>query len=134
MCLQVCYRLLPALVRRRQVCAYLLQLEPWQALLHAFASGNAHLSQQLPQKQQRILARSLVAATVGCADEASAEQYLQQLLGRTARQVVELAGQPPAQLAALSQRAEMQTQVSTQPSFSGGTAATGMHALVHVLR
>jgi hypothetical protein len=54
--------LLPALVRRRACAARLLGCDAWRQLGGAFAARDALLSQGLPQKQQRALARSLCAA------------------------------------------------------------------------
>ncbi len=110
--LQVCNELLPVLVGRAAVCSRLLQLEPWQALVHAFASRDERLSRQLALKLHRSLARSLCAAAAGYGeDAASAGLYVEHVLGALAGAVEGLAAQPAAQLAATMQRADAQLEV-----------------------
>ena len=107
---QVCYSLLPSLVQRKGLCRRLLLLPSWQQLLAAFAQGEALLTQQLGQKQQRALARSLTAAAMGCEGEVAVGGYVGQLLGRTVGEVEGLAG-GQQQLGVLAQRADVQVKV-----------------------
>ncbi|GBF98214.1 hypothetical protein Rsub_10714, partial [Raphidocelis subcapitata] len=116
--------LLPVLVRRRAAAARLLSSEPWRALAGAFARREPVLARDLPQKQQRALARSLCAAAAAFAGDHSAGngrppgegaraagEYVRQLMEPAARELAALAAHAPAQLAAAAERADVQLQV-----------------------
>lgn len=73
-------RLLPALLRRKESCRLLLQLQPWQELATAFA-GQAPGIRSLGDRSLRWLARSLVLPAGSLTDAAAISQYLHQLVG-----------------------------------------------------
>jgi len=136
----VTHTLLPVLVRRRAAAGRLLGTEAWQQLAGAFARRDSLIARDLPQKQQRALARSLCAAAAvfesssnghGLHEQQPQHQqqagvYVQQLMEPAVRELGGLASLPPAQLAAATERADVQLQVgrcwcwSRLASFTSG--------------
>ena len=98
----VCRVLLPSLVRRRRACAVLVgrPLDGWRQLCAAFASRDALLAVQLPQKAQRFLAQALCEAAAGLPTGEQQHSYVTQLIGPAAAELAALAAAPAAQLAA----------------------------------
>jgi hypothetical protein len=122
----VTHALLPVLVRRRAAAARLLGAEAWQQLAAAFARRDSLIARELPQKQQRALAKSLCAAAAAFdaagsnggagghhhqQQQQQAGAYVQQLMEPAVRELGALASHPAAQLAAAAERADVQLQV-----------------------
>jgi len=98
----VSFQLLPALVRRRNICVHLVSLEAWQELAHAFAFQQATLS-TLASPIQRALSEALCRSAGGMSSGDATNQYVRDLLGPITRN-----------LATLSKREDLQT-FSQQP-------------------
>ncbi|XP_073000684.1 uncharacterized protein [Typha latifolia] len=82
-----CQKLLAALVRQKNICARLVQLEPWRDLARAFANESTLFS--IDARLQRSLAETLVC-TVSCMKDPEASiQYLRELLGPMTRCLVD---------------------------------------------
>ncbi|KAG6541019.1 hypothetical protein Mapa_017592 [Marchantia paleacea] len=76
----VCFQFLPALVRRRNICAHLVTMEAWQELAHAFAYQQPTLS-ALAAPIQRALSEALCKSAAGMSSGDATNQYVKDLLG-----------------------------------------------------
>ncbi|KAL3681977.1 hypothetical protein R1sor_024933 [Riccia sorocarpa] len=76
----VCFQLLPALVRRRNICAHLVTMDSWQELAHAFAYQQPTLS-ALAAPIQRALSEALCKSAAGMSSGEATNQYVKDLLG-----------------------------------------------------
>ncbi|KAL2619846.1 hypothetical protein R1flu_000051 [Riccia fluitans] len=76
----VCFQFLPALVRRRNICAHLVTMDAWQELAHAFAYQQPTLS-ALAAPIQRALSEALCKSAAGMSSGDATNQYVKDLLG-----------------------------------------------------
>ncbi|XP_016499836.1 uncharacterized protein LOC107818350 isoform X3 [Nicotiana tabacum] len=83
-----CHELLHGLVRRKNVCAHLLELESWRELANAFASERTLFS--LNAAHQRSLAQTLVLSASGMKIPEASSQYVRNLTNHMTAYLVEL--------------------------------------------
>ncbi|KAG9445689.1 hypothetical protein H6P81_011817 [Aristolochia fimbriata] len=83
-----CYQLLPALVRRKNVCANLITLDSWHNLLNAFA--NERILFSLVGPLQRSIAESICHSASGIKNSEAANQYVRDLMGPMAAYIVDV--------------------------------------------
>ncbi|KAL5702296.1 hypothetical protein ACHQM5_027530 [Ranunculus cassubicifolius] len=83
-----CYQLLPALVRRKNVCMHLVTLDSWRNLANVFANERSLFSLSAPY--QRALADTLVHSATGMSSPEASNQYVRDLMRQMAAYVVDL--------------------------------------------
>ncbi|XP_009631652.1 uncharacterized protein [Nicotiana tomentosiformis] len=83
-----CHELLHGLVRRKNVCAHLLELESWRELANAFANERTLFS--LNAAHQRSLAQTLVLSASGMKIPEASSQYVRNLTNHMTAYLVEL--------------------------------------------
>eukprot|EP01018_Ginkgo_biloba_P030182 Gb_04408 [translate_table: standard] len=74
-----CFQLLPALVRRRNICAQLVTMDPWKELANAFSNERTLFSLAAPL--QRSLAETLCRSAYGMGSPDTTNQYVRDLMG-----------------------------------------------------
>ncbi|KAH9315354.1 hypothetical protein KI387_023981, partial [Taxus chinensis] len=84
----VCFKLLCALVRRRNICIHLVTLDPWKEFANAFANERTLLS--LPARLQRSLAESLCRSASGMSTSDNTNQYVRDLMGPITRYLIDM--------------------------------------------
>ncbi|XP_024988804.1 exportin-4-like isoform X2 [Cynara cardunculus var. scolymus] len=72
-----CYQLLGGVVRRKNICAYLVTLDSWRELAHCFTNERVLFS--LNASHQRSLAQTLVLSASGIRDSVEANKYIRDL-------------------------------------------------------
>lgn len=83
-----CFQLLPALVRRRNICVHLVTLDPWKELSKAFANESNLF--QLPARLQRSLAETLCSSAWGMGGSDASNQYVRDLMGPITTYLIDL--------------------------------------------
>ncbi|CAM8925883.1 unnamed protein product [Rhodiola kirilowii] len=83
-----CHMLLPALVRRKQVCTHLITLDSWRDLANAFANDRTLYS--IDAALQRSLAQTLVLSALGMKNIDASIQYARDLMNHMATYLIEL--------------------------------------------
>ncbi|XP_026401021.1 exportin-4-like [Papaver somniferum] len=83
-----CYYLLPALVRRKNVCVHLVTLDSWRNLAKAFANEESLFS--LSGRNQRSLAESLIRSASGMRNSEESNQYVRDLMGQMIARLLDL--------------------------------------------
>ncbi|OVA13652.1 Importin-beta [Macleaya cordata] len=75
-----CHHLLPALVRRKNVCLHLVTLDSWCNLANTFANEKSLFS--LSGQNQRSLAETLIRSASGMRSSEASNQYVRDLMGQ----------------------------------------------------
>ncbi|XP_075099708.1 uncharacterized protein LOC107783927 isoform X4 [Nicotiana tabacum] len=83
-----CHELLHGLVRRKNVCVHLLELESWRELANAFTNERTLVS--LNAAHQRSLAQTLVLSASGMKIPEASSQYVRNLTNHMTAYLVEL--------------------------------------------
>ncbi|XP_043688810.1 exportin-4 isoform X3 [Telopea speciosissima] len=83
-----CCQLLPAVVRRKNVCAHLVTLDSWRNLANTFANGRSLFS--LTATHQRSLAETLIRSAAGMRNSEAANQYVRDLMGQMTAYLVDI--------------------------------------------
>ncbi|KAJ8760582.1 hypothetical protein K2173_015249 [Erythroxylum novogranatense] len=83
-----CYQLLHALVRRKNVCIHLVELDSWRELTNAFANQKALFL--LNSANQRSLAQTLVISAYGMRNSEASNQYVRDLMMAMTKYLLEL--------------------------------------------
>lgn len=83
-----CSKLLHALVRRKNICGQLVQLDSWRELANAFANEQTFFV--LNSSNQRSLAQTLVLSASGMGNSGASNQYVRNLMGHMTKYLVEL--------------------------------------------
>lgn len=83
-----CSKLLHALVRRKNICGQLVQLDSWRELANAFANEQTFFV--LNSSNQRSLAQTLVLSASGMGNLGASNQYVRNLMGHMTKYLVEL--------------------------------------------
>ncbi|XP_052199976.1 uncharacterized protein LOC127806606 isoform X3 [Diospyros lotus] len=83
-----CYQLLHGLVRRKNICVHLVELDSWRVLANAFANQRTLFS--LNATHQRSLAQSLTLSASGMKNAKAANQYVQDLMSNMTAYLVEM--------------------------------------------
>ncbi|XP_068654484.1 uncharacterized protein [Aristolochia californica] len=83
-----CYQLLPALVRRKNICATLISLDSWRNFANAFA--NERILFSLAGPLQRSIAESLCHLASRIKNSEAANQYVRDLMGPMAAYLVDV--------------------------------------------
>ncbi|KAK4726924.1 hypothetical protein R3W88_031841 [Solanum pinnatisectum] len=83
-----CHELLHGLVRRKNVCVHLVELDSWRELANAFANEQTLFS--LNAAHQRSLAQTLVLSASGMKTLEASSQYVRNLTNHMAANLVEL--------------------------------------------
>ncbi|CAA6673264.1 unnamed protein product [Spirodela intermedia] len=83
-----CQHMLPALVRRKNVCIHLVTLDSWRSLSNAFV--NERILFSLPSRLQRSLAESLVGSVSALKETEASNQYVRDLMGPIATYLVDM--------------------------------------------
>ncbi|XP_042518023.1 exportin-4 isoform X3 [Macadamia integrifolia] len=83
-----CCQLLPAVVRRKNVCAHLVTLDSWRNLANAFANGRSLFT--LTATHQRSLAETLIRSAAGMRNSEASNQYVRDLMGQMTAYLVDI--------------------------------------------
>ncbi|KAK9140443.1 hypothetical protein Scep_010124 [Stephania cephalantha] len=83
-----CYKLLPALVRRKNVCVHLFTLDSWNDLVNAFAKNRSLFD--LVSPHQCSLTETLVRAASGIRNSEASNQYVRELMGQMVAYLLDL--------------------------------------------
>ncbi|XP_078429331.1 exportin-4 protein isoform X2 [Wolffia australiana] len=83
-----CQRMLPALVRRKNICVHLMTLDSWRKLSNAFVNENVLFS--LPSRLQRFLAESLVSSFSAVKEHRASNQCIIDLMGPIAAYLLDM--------------------------------------------
>ncbi|KAJ4968652.1 hypothetical protein NE237_015353 [Protea cynaroides] len=83
-----CCLLLPAVVRRKNVCAHLVTLDSWHNLANAFANGRSLFS--LTATHQRSLAENMIRSAAGMRNSEASNQYVRDLMGQMTSYLVDI--------------------------------------------
>ncbi|XP_055828191.1 uncharacterized protein LOC129896345 isoform X2 [Solanum dulcamara] len=83
-----CHELLHGLVRRKNICVHLVELDSWRELANAFANEQTLFS--LNAAHQRSLAQTLVLSASGMKTPEASSQYVRNLTNYMAANLVEL--------------------------------------------
>ncbi|CAN4115669.1 unnamed protein product [Withania somnifera] len=83
-----CHELLHGLVRRKNVCIHLVELDSWRELANSFANERTLFS--LNSAHQRSLAQTLVLSASGMKTPEASSQYVRNLTNHMATNLVEL--------------------------------------------
>ncbi|KAK9137879.1 hypothetical protein Sjap_008473 [Stephania japonica] len=83
-----CYKLLPALVRRKNVSVHLFTLDSWNDLVNAFARNKSLFG--LISPHQCTLTETLVRAASGIRNSDASNQYVRELMGQMVAYILDL--------------------------------------------
>ncbi|EOA32553.1 hypothetical protein CARUB_v10015843mg [Capsella rubella] len=104
----ICFQLLHALVRRRNICFHLLSLDSWRKLANAFANDKSLFL--LNSGSQRSLAQTLVLSAYGMQSSDASNQYVKDLMAHMTSSLVDLSNN--SDLKNLAQRPDIIMLVS----------------------